>query len=178
MCELPLAIRVDGDPQPSYTTFLRPCAYAAVLDTKIIGSALRVHLSSDYSGDPERPARSSHVAHAVGAAPGLTAWRAIEHAPGELDVRWSPSLCLYDHMFRIIDLLERLGHAAEVELGADALKPFEALARGATVAAGRPGRLPRSDVAALLGSWGLFGSPGQRHAQAQRGALARRGAKL
>ncbi len=167
LCELPLAVRIDGKLRASYTTFLRTCAYGAVLDTKVVGCGLRVHLNSHYLGDPDRTARSTHFSDAPAAVPVHTGWRTIEHAPGELDVRWAPRECLYDHLQRLLELLEGLGHAGRVDVGDDAMLPFEALARGLSVTAGRGEPAPMSsDLAAVLSSWSSLGSAGERHAEA------------
>ncbi len=166
ICELPLTIHVDGAPRASYTTLLRTCAYGAVLDTKLAGRDLRVHLNSHYLGDPDRTARSTHFTDAPGRVPVHTGWSNIEHRAGELDVRWAPRECLYDHLQRLLELLERLGHAGQIDVGDEATRPFEALASGLSVAAGRPEPPPlRSELAAVLGSWTLLGSPGERHAE-------------
>ena len=167
MCELPLVIRIGGEVRPSYTSFVRPCAYAVVLDTKILAAGLGVHLNSDSLGDPERATRSSHFADALGALPRRTEWRTIEHPAGQLDIRWKPSECLYDHLCRLLDLLEALGHAGKVEVSDEVLRPFEALSRGLSVAAGRPEPPPlRSSVADVLGPWSVSRTVGERHAQA------------
>jgi len=167
LCELPLAVRIDGTPRASYTTFLRTCAYGAVLDTKVVGRGLRVHLNSHYLGDPDRSTRSTHFSDAPGAVRVHTGWSTIEHPPGELDVRWAPRECLYDHLQRLLALLEALGLAGQVDVGDDAMLPFEALARGLSVTAGRGGATPlSSDLAAVLSSWSFLGSAGERHAQA------------
>jgi hypothetical protein len=166
ICELPLAIRTQGELRPSYTTLLRTCAYGVVLDTKLVGPE-RVHLNSHYLGDPNRTARSTHFSDAPGRVPVYTGWHTIEHPAGELDVRWAPSGCLYDHLQRLLDLLERLGRPAKIDVSDEVLLPFEALAQGLSVASARPQPAPmHSGLAAVFSSWSVLGPSGQRHAEA------------
>ncbi len=163
LCELPLTVRVDGAVQPSHTTFLRKCAYAVMLDTKVTAPDLHVHLNSDYTGYADRTTRSSHYSDARGPTPGHTDWSSTVHPPGAIDVRWSPSDCLYDYLQRLLDLFEQLGHPAQVDVDDEVLRPFEALAQGLSVAAGLPRRVRlRSDLAAILGSWPIFGARDNR----------------
>jgi hypothetical protein len=166
MCELPLAICVEGERRSSYTTLVRTCAYGVVLDTSVVGPE-RAHLNSDYVGDPDRTARSSHFWDAPDHAPVYAGWRSVEHPRGEIDVRWAPRKCLYDHLQRLLDLLEHLGYGAAIDVGEDALRPFEALAMGMSVESVevRPEPL-RSGLVSVLGSWGPLRTPGERHAQA------------
>jgi hypothetical protein len=166
MCELPLTISMDGERQPSYTTLLRTCAYGVVLETSV-ASPERVRLSSEYLGDSDRSARSTHFSDAPDHVPLHTGWRSVDHPCDVIDVRWAPRHCLYDHLQRLLDLLEHLGHTAAIDVRDEALRPFEALARGRTVAAGRPEmRELRSDLAAVLDAWRPFGAAGERHGQA------------
>jgi hypothetical protein len=168
LCELPLAIWIEGERRQSYTTLRRSCAYGALMDTKALTPELRVHLSSDYLGYPDRTARSTHFSDVYERQRAArTGWRSAQHPPGELDVRWLPSGCLYDHLFCLLDLLHQLGRSGRIEVGDDVLRPFEALARGSSVAAvsDTPARL-RSDLAAVRGAWALPGMPSQGYAQA------------
>jgi hypothetical protein len=158
MCELPLGIWVDDESIPSYTTFLRACAYAATLDTKILAPGLRVHVSSDYTGRPDGSTRSTHLVDGRGTLAGHSDWSAVEHARVEIDVRWEPRGCLYDHLHRVLDLIGRIGHVGRIEVGDNILRPFDALARRSPV---DPRLVPlgrRIDVAAILRAWGLGSS--------------------
>jgi len=161
VCTVSLTVCLDGAPRPSYTTFLRPCAYGVMVDTKVLGPELRLHLNSDYLGDPDGTARSTHFADAPGLSPLRTSWSTIEHPAGQLDVRWTPSQCLYDHLQRLLELTELLGHAAKVEVSDEAVAPFEAAARGLSVSVGCPEARMRPDVADALSTWGLspYGPP-------------------
>lgn len=166
MCELPLDVSVDGELQSSYTALVRSCGYGLVLDTKLAGPE-RMHLSSDYLGDPDGSTRSSHFYDAPDRVPLYAAWGTVDHARGAIDVRWAPRDCLYDHLQRLLDLLERLGHTAAIDVAEEALRPFEALAAGLGVAAGGPHvHARRSDLPAVLDAWRLFGPAGERHRQA------------
>jgi hypothetical protein len=167
LCRIPVPISIDGKDTPSYTTLLRPCAYGVMLDTKIVSRELHFHLNSDYLGEPDGTAHSTHFSDAPGLVPIQTQWRTVDHDAGELDVRWQPSGCLYDHLHRLIDLLGRLGHAARIDVSDHALAPFDALARGSTVAAARPAPTPvQPDLATALGAWGIFGPSDQGNTQA------------
>ena len=134
-CELPVEVSVDGELRLSYTTLVRTCGYGVVLDTKVVGP-FRVHLSSDYLGDLEGRTQSSHFFDAPDRVPVYAGWCSAEHTRAQIDVRWAPRSCLYDHLQRLLDLFERLGHVAAIEVSGDALAPFEALAAGRSVAAG------------------------------------------
>jgi hypothetical protein len=158
VCELPVEVRVAGKTLPSYTTFLRTCAYGVVLDTRIVGPGLRVHLHSDYLGDPDGTARSSHYSDAPDCIPGHTGWDSSEHSRAELDVRWKPSGCLYHHLHRLLDLLEQLGRQARIDVSDEVLRPFQAVEEGRSVAAGAPRHRPLSTAAAsTLYSWCTLG---------------------
>ena len=160
-CEVPLQIWVSGQLQPSYTAFLRPCAYAATLDTRIAGPDFRMHLNSDYLGDPERPTRSTHCSDSSEAVPVHAGWETVTHPSAELDVRWTPSDCLYDHLHRLLGLLQRLGHAARMEVSDETVGLFEGLARGLGASGGRPGaNALRSEFPPILCLWTPLGSAG------------------
>jgi len=158
VCQLPLEITVEGKLAPSYSTFLRPCGYGVVLDTRVIAPRMRVHLNSVYVGDPDGTARSSQHSDAPDCDPVHGGWESVEHARGELDVRWKPSDCLYDHLHRLLDLLEQIGRPARIDVDDAVLRPFEAVEHGQSVAAGRPELPPMSpQIAADLYSWTTMG---------------------
>ena len=160
MCELPLEVWIDGARQASHTRFVRPCAWAATLDTRILAPAFRVHLSSDYTGDPERKGtRSRHLADARGPAGGRSDWAVVEHAAGEIDVRDEPRGCLYDHLCRVLELIGSVEGAGRIEVHEPTLRLFDALARrSALTDRARHALPPAVNAAARLSAWGLGAS--------------------
>jgi len=158
MWELPLRVWLREEVQPSYTTFVRACAYTAMLDTTVAGTGARVHLSSDYLGDPERRTRSTHYAESPDFTPVYMDWETLTHPVAELDVRWTPSECLYDHLQRLLALLGRVGEGARIEVSDETVRPFGELAHGRLSVQKRSlAPVSRSDFAGLLGVWAPLG---------------------
>jgi hypothetical protein len=58
-------------------------------------------------------------------APGLSDTLAVEHAHDSLPVIAARERCLYDHLQRLQDLLERIGVHARIPLGEEALTAVE-----------------------------------------------------
>lgn len=116
---IPLHLTLDGYPERSETLLASVGAYALVLSSVLPARAIELH--SSYLGHPGTPTRASHLL----LAPNATDSDAVEHSADSIPVIVARRRCLYDHLQRLQDFLETLGHTAAVPLPDDALIAVE-----------------------------------------------------
>src|SRR3954454_13361798 len=102
-------IRVDGMPARSETILTEAGPNALVLSTTLRDRG--IWIDSTYLGHGGTDTQITHLLVAPG-RPGETEARAVAHDEGPvIDGR---RLCLYDHLQRLQDFLDSLGHTAQV----------------------------------------------------------------
>jgi hypothetical protein len=116
---IPLRIKLDGHPERSETRLAAVGAYALVLSSVLPIQGIELH--SSYLGHPGAPTRASHLL----LAPDTANSDAAEHSEDSIPVIVARRRCLYDHLQRLQDFLEALGHTAEIPLPDDALIAVE-----------------------------------------------------
>jgi len=116
---IPLRLTLDGHPEHSETLLAAVGAYALVLSSVLPAHAVELH--SSYLGHPGAPTRASHLL----LAPDTTESDGSEHNEDSIPVIIARRRCLYDHLQRLQDFLETLGHTAAIPLPDDALIAVE-----------------------------------------------------
>jgi hypothetical protein len=116
---IPLRLTLDGHPERSETLLADVGAYALVLSSVLPARAVELH--SSYLGYPGTPTRASHLL----LAPDTADSEAAEHSADSIPVIIARRRCLYDHLQRLQDFLETLGHTAAIPLPDDALVAVE-----------------------------------------------------
>jgi hypothetical protein len=102
-------IRVDGMPARSETILTEAGPNALVLSTTLRDRG--IWIDSTYVGHGGTDTQITHLLVAPGRA-GETEARAVAH--DEVPVIHVRRLCLYDHLQRLQDFLDSLGHTAQV----------------------------------------------------------------
>jgi hypothetical protein len=102
-------IRVDGMPARSETILTEAGPNALVLSTTLRDRG--IWIDSTYLGHGGTETQITHLLVAPG-RPGETESRAVPH--DEVPVIHVRRLCLYDHLQRLQDFLDSLGHTAQV----------------------------------------------------------------
>ncbi len=101
---IPVPIAIDGAMVRSETLFAGVGAYALMLSSVLPDHATELH--STYLGHPGAVTRVSHLL----LAPGLAESEAVERCTESVPVMFARRRCLYDHLQRLQDCLERCGH--------------------------------------------------------------------
>jgi hypothetical protein len=102
-------LRVDGQPVRSETLLTEAGPNALVLSTTL--SDRGIWLDSTYLGHGSADTQITHLLVAPG-RPGETEARTVPH--DEIPVIHVRRLCLYDHLQRLQDFLDALGHTGQV----------------------------------------------------------------
>jgi hypothetical protein len=108
--EISCRIRVDGAPARSETVLTEASLNVIVLSTTLRDRGL--WLDSTYLGHGGADTQISHLMVAPGRI-GESEARAVDH--NEIPVLHVRRRCLYDHLQRLQDFLEELGHCAQVD---------------------------------------------------------------
>ncbi len=117
---IPVPIAIDGAMVRSETFSASVGAYVLVLSSVLPDHATELH--STYLGHPGAVTRVSHLL----LAPGLAESDAVERSVESVPVMVARRRCLYDHLQRLQDCLERLGHpGAEIPVEDAALHAVE-----------------------------------------------------
>jgi hypothetical protein len=116
---IPLRITLDGHLERSETRLASAGPYALVLSSVLPDRAIELH--SSYLGHPGAVTRASHLL----LAPGMSESDAAEYSGESMSVMVARRRCLYDHLQRLQDFLEALGHTAQIPLAEDALIAVE-----------------------------------------------------
>jgi hypothetical protein len=118
---IPLSLTLDGHPEHSETLLATVGAYTLVLSSVLPARAVELH--SSYLGHPGAPTQASHLLLAPD--PEDIDSEAVEHSEKSIPVIIARRRCLYDHLQRLQDFLETLGHTAAIPLPDDALIAVE-----------------------------------------------------
>lgn len=102
-------IRIDGMPARSETVLTEAGPNALVLSTTLRDRG--IWLDSTYLGHGGTETQVSHLLVAPG-RPGETEARSVSH--DEIPVTHVRRLCLYDHLQRLQDFLDSLGHTGQI----------------------------------------------------------------
>lgn len=116
---IPVDITLDGRAERSETRAMGAGAYVLVLSSVLPERAIELH--STYLGHPGGMPQASHLL----LAPDLSDSETVGHDEIQLPVMVARRRCLYDHLQRLQDFAEHLGHTLQIPLADDGLLAVE-----------------------------------------------------
>ncbi len=116
---IPVKIALEGKPERSETVATSVGAYVLVIDTVLPEKG--ISLCSTYAGHTHTKTLASHLLLARDAYDAIS----VEHEHEEMPVMYARRRCLYDHLHRLQDLLDRLGLAAAIPVDDAAITAVE-----------------------------------------------------
>lgn len=120
--EILCRIRVDGAPARTETVLTEASLNVIVLSTTLRDRG--IWLDSTYLGHGGTDTQITHLTVAPGRL-GESESRAVDH--NEIPVLHVRRRCLYDHLQRLQDFLEELGHRAQIDGLEHAVEAVEAI---------------------------------------------------
>jgi hypothetical protein len=120
--EISCRIRVDGAPAKSETLLTEASLNVIVLSTTLRDRG--TWLDSTYLGHGGTDTQITHLLVAPGRL-GESEWRSVDH--NEIPVLHVRRRCLYDHLQRLQDFLEELGHCGQIDGLDRAVEAVEAI---------------------------------------------------
>jgi hypothetical protein len=117
--KIPIEIALNGKPVPSQTLATSVGAYILAIETVLPDQAIDLH--STYTGHSKTSTQATHLILTPDQSECLT----VEHENDAIPVIHARRTCLYDHLHRLQDLLQRDGVEANIPIEDEAIQAIE-----------------------------------------------------